>query len=182
MAEDTKKIEEQGSAGQGAIMGRPSLFTQELADKICEELAMGYSLRTVCKADEMPSVATVFNWFRTHEDFLEQYTRAKQEAADAMAEDILDIADDASNDWMIRHGKDEDEAYQLNGEHLQRSRLRIDTRKFLMAKMKPKRYGEKLDLTTGGDKLNRNTSDAELDAILSRAGAATDQAGQNPKA
>jgi hypothetical protein len=102
----------------------------------------------------MPSVATVFNWLRTHKEFLEQYTRAKEESADAMAEDILDIADDATNDYMMRTGKDGKESYQLNGEHIQRSRLRVESRKWLMAKMKPKKYGDKIDVTSDGEKIN----------------------------
>jgi hypothetical protein len=67
---------------------------------MCEQLAIGKSLRTVCKADDMPSVATVFAWMREHSDFLDQYTRAKTESADALIEEIMDIADDSSNDWM----------------------------------------------------------------------------------
>lgn len=136
-----------------AKTGRPTKYTQRLADEICAELALGKSLRTVCKPDAMPSVKTIFNWFRIYPDFLQQYTRAKQESADAMADEILDIADDGSNDWMAITRKDESEAWQLNGEHVQRSRLRIDTRKFLMAKMKPKVYGEKLDITSDGEKM-----------------------------
>lgn len=134
----------------GNPRGRPSEYNQELADRICAELAQGYSLRTVCAADDMPSVKTIFNWFRTYPDFLQQYTRAKEESADAMADEVIDIADDGSNDWMVKHGKDDQEYWQLNGEHVQRSRLRIETRKWLMAKMKPKKYGEKLDMTSDG--------------------------------
>ena len=125
--------------------GRPSEFTQEKADIICARLAMGESLRSVCKSDDMPSAQTIFNWMRSYPQFLEQYARAKEESADAMAEEILDIADDGSNDWMEQLDKDgECIGYKLNGEHVQRSRLRVDTRKFLMAKMKPKKYGEKV--------------------------------------
>jgi hypothetical protein len=130
--------------------GRPSTFTQELADVICSELAMGYSLRTVCKPDTMPAVATIFNWFRTHPEFLEQYTRAKEESADAMADDILDIADDGTNDWTTRTDKQGNEFEVVNNDVIQRSRLRVETRKWLMAKMKPKRYGDKLDVESGG--------------------------------
>jgi hypothetical protein len=54
----------------------------------------------------MPCVATIFNWLRIHPAFLEQYTRAKEEQADALAEDMLDIADDGTNDWMKRRSKD----------------------------------------------------------------------------
>jgi hypothetical protein len=96
----------------------------------------------------MPSIASIFNWFRSQPGFLEQYEKAKQESTDAMAEDILDIADDGTNDYM----ENEDGKTQYNGDSVQRARLRVDTRKWLMAKMKPKKYGEKLELS--GDKEN----------------------------
>lgn len=132
--------------------GRPSDYTQELADKICEELAQGKSMRTVCHSDEMPAMSTVFKWLREKEGFSEQYVKAKQEATDAMAEDILDIADDGSNDLMtIQKGK---QSYEVeNKEVTNRSRLRVDTRKWLMSKMKPKKYGDRIDMTTNGKDL-----------------------------
>ncbi len=130
--------------------GRPTTYTQELADSICERLAQGESLRTVCKDDEMPCVASVFNWMRTHPEFLEQYTRAKQESADAMAEELLDISDNGVNDWMEKHYWEET-VWVTNWEALQRSRLRVDTRKWLMSKMKPKKYGDKLELSGDND-------------------------------
>ena len=138
-------------------VGRPSVFSQDIANRICEELAIGYSLRSVCKADDMPSIATVFNWFRTNKEFLEQYARAKQESADAMAEDILDIADESTNDWKTLEYADGREYDVVNNEAVQRSRLRVDTRKWLMAKMKPKKYGEKLDVVSDGEKIQGNS-------------------------
>lgn len=135
----------------GNQKGRPEKYSPELASRICAELAQGASLRTVCKPEDMPCVATIFNWFRKYPDFLEQYARAKEESADAMAEEILDIADNGTNDWMEKTDKEGNAiGWQFNGEHVQRSRLRIDTRKFLMAKMKPKRYGDKVDVNVGG--------------------------------
>lgn len=134
----------------GKKLGRPSDYTQELADKICAQLAMGKSLRSVCTGEGMPSMVTIFNWFRVYPDFLNQYTRAKEESADWMADEILDIADDGTNDWMTITMPGGYEKEVPNNEVLQRSKLRVDTRKFLMAKMKPKKYGEKLDLTTDG--------------------------------
>lgn len=137
-------------------VGRPSLYTQELADKICEELALGQSMRTVCAMDDMPSMATVFNWLRTKPEFLEQYARAKEESTDAMAEEVLDIADNGVNDWMEKtYG--ETTSWVTNGEALQRSRLRVDTRKWLMSKMKPKKYGEKMDVTSDGKAIKGNS-------------------------
>lgn len=133
-------------------VGRPSEYTVETADKICDLLSEGHSLRSVCANEGMPDKVTVFRWIRTYEEFRNQYARAKEESADAMAEDTLDIADDGTNDYMtITKGDREYEV--VNGEAIQRSRLRVDTRKWLMAKMKPKKYGDKLDMTTNGKDL-----------------------------
>lgn len=134
-------------------VGRPSDYTQELADKICSQLSMGKSLRSVCKEEGMPSAQTIFNWFRTNKEFLEQYARAKQESADAMAEEILDISDDGTNDWVTITMPGGYEKEVENREVVNRSKLRVDTRKWLMAKMKPKVYGDKLDVTSDGKAL-----------------------------
>lgn len=131
-------------------VGRPTKYTQILADKICERLAMGESMRTVCKEEDIPSMQTVFSWLRTNDKFLEQYARAKQESADAMAEEILDIADDGTNDYTTIEFDNGYEKEVINHEVLARSRLRVDTRKWLMSKMKPKKYGDKVDVTTNG--------------------------------
>jgi hypothetical protein len=133
-------------------IGRPEIWNQELADKVCEKIAQGYSMRTVCAPNDMPSISTLFKWIREKPEFSQQYARATEERTEAMAEDILDIADDGSNDLMtIQKG---DNSYEIeNKEVTNRSRLRVDTRKWLMAKMKPKKYGEKLDLTSDGKAL-----------------------------
>lgn len=132
-------------------VGRPSDYSPELASRICEQLSGGISLRTVCKADDMPCAATVFNWLRAKPEFVEQYTRAKEESADALVEEMLDISDEASNDWMEVHD-DDNVGYRLNGEAINRSRLRVDTRKWIASKLKPKKYGEKVQTElTGAD-------------------------------
>lgn len=129
--------------------GRPCEYTQEIADEICAQLAEGKSLRTVCKAESMPSVTTVFAWMRKFPQFLKQYEISKAESADYLAEDTLDIADDGSNDWMATNDP-ENPGYRANGEHIARSRLRVDTRKWIASKLKPKKYGEKLDIAHSG--------------------------------
>jgi hypothetical protein len=130
--------------------GRPSDYSQGLADTICEMLADGKSLRSVCALDGMPTARTVFNWFRTYPEFLQQYTRAKQESADAMAEDILEISDGAIA--VIKAG-----AEKKSGAIAQAVRLQVDTRRWLMSKMKPKKYGDTLDVTSGGEQIKGNT-------------------------
>jgi len=124
-------------------VGRPSDFSQELADRICSELAIGKSLRSVCKSDDTPEISTIFRWLREKEEFSKQYAKAKEESADALLEETMDIADDGSNDWMETNDPD-NPGYRINGESIQRSRLRVDTRKWAMSKLKPKKYGEKL--------------------------------------
>lgn len=109
------------------MSGRPSSFTQEIADEICARLSDGQSMRSICREESMPCMTTVFKWLRENEGFAQQYARAKDETADAMSEDILDIADDVTEDPQSR-------------------RVRIDARKWIASKLKPKKYGDKLDL------------------------------------
>lgn len=131
-------------------MGRPTDYTPELCDRICAELAAGLSLRTVCASEDMPSAVSVFAWIRKYPDFLKQYEAAKAESADALVEEMIDIADDGRNDWMEVHDREgECVGYRINGEHVQRSRLRVDTRKWAASKLKPKKYGDKVDVNHG---------------------------------
>lgn len=130
-------------------MGRPSDFTQETVEIICHRLALGESLRTICKDDDMPASSTVFLWLANHQEFSEQYARARDAQADHYAQEIIDISDDGTNDWMERQSEAEKGAgvntgWVLNGEHVQRSRLRIDARKWYAGKLAPKKYGEKI--------------------------------------
>jgi len=135
------------------MQGRPDSYTDEIGNKICTEIATSSkSLRTICMGENLPCVATVLNWLSKHPTFLAQYTRAKEEQADYLIEEMLDIADDGSNDFMtVVKG---DITYtQENKELTNRSRLRVDTRKWIASKLKPKKYGDKLDLTTNGEKI-----------------------------
>ena len=125
-------------------MGRPSDYTEELGDSICSELADGKSMRTVCEPNSMPDKSTVFRWIRTIEEFRDQYTRAKEESADALTDEMLDIADDTELDYT----KTDDQGVKLNAENIQRSRLKIETRKWLASKLKPKKYGDKQFIET----------------------------------
>src|SRR5271170_7495920 len=117
-------------------IGRPSLFTTELGDEICNRIADGESLRAICDEADMPDKATVFRWLSAegNKDFRNQYIRAREAQADSLVDDILSIADDARNDWMKRNGENAT-GYQENGEVLRRSALRIDARKWLAGKM-----------------------------------------------
>lgn len=135
-------------------IGRPTLFTQELADLICERVATTtLGLARMCETyNELPDKSTINLWRYKYPQFSAQYAQAKLNQADLLAEEMLDIADDGTNDWMQSFGEEGEIAYKLNGEHVQRSRLRIDTRKFLAAKLLPKQYGDKADEKKADDK------------------------------
>lgn len=125
------------------MTGRPSSFTQEIADQICERLADGESLRSICGEDGMPAKSTVFKWLNEQKAFSDQYARARETQADSLFDEILSIADDGSNDWMLKKFG-EDERWVENGEALRRSQLRVDARKWMAGKLRPKKYGEKV--------------------------------------
>lgn len=124
-------------------MGRPSSFSQEIADTICERLADGESLRSICQDDGMPNKATVFRWLASKElsNFRDQYALAREAQADTFVDEMVDIADDGSNDWMERKRRDGSLETVFNREHVDRSKLRADVRKWVAVKLLPKKYG-----------------------------------------
>ncbi len=124
--------------------GRPSLYTEALAAGICRRLAEGETLRSVCRDKAMPDKATILRWLadKKKADFRAQYAHAREMQADALFDEALVIADDASDDWA----EDKDGKKTLDHENIQRSRLRVDTRKWAAGKLAPKKYGDKLDI------------------------------------
>jgi hypothetical protein len=124
--------------------GRPSSFTQDKADLICDLLARGKSLRHICSLEQMPDQTTVMRWLATNDTFRQQYARARELQAEFYADEIVVIADDASNDVSGELGLP-------NGVAVQRARLQIDTRKWIASKLLPKKYGDKVEMEhTGG--------------------------------
>jgi len=152
-----------------AKTGRPSKFSQKIADEICLRMADGESLNQILKGDGMPSRSMVMRWLRQDEMFRDNYTRAREDLLEHWSDHIVDIADDGSNDFMDRTDKDGEVIGELvNHEHITRSRLRVDTRKWLMSKLAPKKYGDQVAVTgAGGGPLTIEIvrfSDGEKDA------------------
>lgn len=139
-------------AGKPVGRGRPTDYTDDLAAEFCSRIADGRSMRTVCRADDMPERTTIFRWIAKYPIFCDQYTRACADRAEAFAEDIIDIADDGTNDYMEIKDADGNGtgAYRLNGEAIQRSKLRMEARQWYNGKVKPKKYGNQIDITSGG--------------------------------
>lgn len=131
---------------------------------ILERLVGGESVRTICADEGMPAASTVFLWLQADAAFSEQYARAREAQADALFDEILDIADDGSNDWMERKNADgQNIGWQENGEALRRSTLRVDARKWMAARLQPKKYGDKVTQEhTGGVAVILTSDDANL--------------------
>lgn len=122
-------------------------YTPELAAKICERLAAGDSLRRICRDIGIDESTPRWWVVEDREGFAAQYRKARDMGMECMLDELLDIADDKSKDTYI----DEDGNERCNKEWLNRSRLRVDTRKWYMSKVAPKRYGDKLETTLKGD-------------------------------
>jgi hypothetical protein len=124
--------------------GRPTKYSEKVVLKLCKEIATSSkSLRTICELDEMPSVQTILTWLRDNPEFLARYTQAKEMQADFMIEEMIEIADDGTNDFMtITKGS---QTYNIEDKEVtNRSRLRVDTRKWIASKLKPKKYADRL--------------------------------------
>lgn len=132
-------------------VGRPSIYTDELANEICNRIADGESLSAICRNDDMPSRETVYAWIRENSQFSDRYARARELQADYFVDEIIEIADNANAKSSVE---------------VQKAKLRIDTRKWAAEKLNSKAYGAKVEV-------KRNLSDLtdeELAAEMARYG------------
>lgn len=111
--------------------GRPSDYTEELAAAICERLTNGESLSAICREEDMPAISSIYLWMNKRPEFSEMYARAKEDQADTLADQILDIADT------------EDDP--------NRARVRVDARKWVAAKLKPRKYSDRQQVDHSGE-------------------------------
>jgi len=133
------------------VAGRPTEYTKELAAEICAEFSTNprASMKSVSEKFDF-AASTIFKWLADNDSFSEMYARAKQEQSELLVDEMLSIADDGKLDTETRIAKDGTEYEATKSDVIQRSRLMIDTRKWIAAKLKPKKYGDKLDLTSDG--------------------------------
>lgn len=150
-------------------MGRPTIFNKHIADVICTRIAEGQSLREIVKTEGMPDRTTVYDWLIRDENFAHQYTRAREEQAETLADEIIAIADeqpeivaviDKKTGALIEH--------KLDGAYLQWQKNRIDARKWTAMKLKPKKYGDRLQVAGSADEPHKVQVEAVglFDAIM----------------
>jgi hypothetical protein len=111
--------------------------------KVLAGLADGIPLAELCRGEGMPDRVTVYRWKAEDADLAQRIACAREAGFDAIADECFDIADDGSNDYHERKRQDGSSEEVFNSEHVQRSKLRIDTRLKLLAKWDPKRYGDR---------------------------------------
>lgn len=152
--------------------GRPTKYSIELVTEICGRIAEGESVRKICKDEDMPHRDTINEWLKDgrYKAFTDQYVRAKTDYADSMFEEILGIADDGTNDFMERTREGGGVHIVCDHEHIQRSKQRIEARKWVLGKLMPKKYGDKItqDVTVNAGTAIDAASDvtkAALEAI-----------------
>lgn len=115
-----------------------------LVDELCNRVGEGETVRAICREEHMPSPQVIYRWMAKDPSFKERFAHARELGEEVIAQECLDIADNATNDWMEKLNKDgQSIGWQLNGEHVQRSKLRIETRLKLLAKWNPKKWGDK---------------------------------------
>lgn len=135
--------------------GRPTIYSAELAERICERLMLGESVNSICRDEDMPNKVTICRWLAAGInkksvdliEFCNRYEEARTIQAEMMADEIIDIADDGTNDYVERATKNGDVIVVCDHEHVNRSKLRIESRKWTAEKLLPKKYGafQKID-------------------------------------
>ena len=158
------------------VANRKSDFTKEKGDKICEMISAGETLRSVLKsADNMPDQTTVWQWREDNALFRLAYARARVEQTRSWADEMRELSVDATRDYKEVDDKNGNTKTVYDRDHVDRVRLRIDTLKWLMAKINAVEFGDKQDGRTepmkdinGGDLLGQIASImSDLGASLS---------------
>ncbi len=140
--------------GEVSVGGRPTIYSEDLADLICERLACGESMRAISRDEALPAMTTLFRWLRTIPEFKQQYAQAKEESAHALFEDMMYIADYETGqpvmvDGLVLLNEDKKPVLTVDAASIGHAKLRIDTRKWHASKLMPKKYGDKPDEGNG---------------------------------
>lgn len=121
------------------------MYNQETADAVCKLLIDGKSLRAACRELDL-APPTILLWTKSNKEFAEQYARAREIGYHLLADEIIEISDEADVEVVTQNGKEE---LDLSATAISRNRLRVDSRKWMLSKMLPKIYGEKLGIDHG---------------------------------
>lgn len=147
--------------GRGRPPSTTMPFSQAIAVEICRRLAGGESLRSICSDDGFPVEHTVAKWSRLDPDFSAAYAHARELQAEHFADEIVDIADDGRNDFMRRATERGEEFVAVDREHLDRSKIRIATRQWVIERILSKKYGTQPQVVVNNQQVNVSADPVE---------------------
>lgn len=130
----------------------------KIFNEICDKIQTGRSLRSVIKDKGMPDVSTFYVWLKEDQEKSKHYAYSTEMRAETIFEDILSIADENENDTILN----ENGVEVTNHDVINRARLRIDARKWMLSKMIPRKYGDKIDVTTKDESINKPVDTNEV--------------------
>lgn len=148
---ERKAMRDAAMAARDLVVAHTYLpYDAKVAMHICDLIIEGHTMRSIETQPGMPTAKTIMRWLAAHEDFLAAYQRAKEIQTESMEEEIVEISDDSSKDVIEKIGKDGKPYTVIDHEVVNRSRLRVDTRKWIMSKRAPKRFGDNQNVEFGG--------------------------------
>lgn len=148
---------------------RPTQYSFELSEVICERMTAGQTTAEVTRDATMPTWGVLARWRRDHEDFNRRYTIARQSCCELWADEIIEISDDATNDYVTRLDAKGHVRIVFDREHFERSRLRADNRKWVVSKLLRHVYGDKSEVelrTPDGLNVKVEERNSLIDAIV----------------
>ena len=125
-------------------VGAPTTYNQHIATVICIRIAEGESLRQILRAEGMPVQSAVYEWLLRHPEFAERYTRAREEQADTLADEIIAIADESPETVEVRDKEGNVLDIKIDSGYVNYQKQRIEARKWTAMKLKPKKYGDRM--------------------------------------
>ena len=143
---------------------KPTPYDETAALDVCVELMSGRTLRSICEDEAAPSRRAVYTWLAVVPAFRDAYARAREAQMQGWADDIIEIADDTSQDYVDREKADGSIEKELNAEAVQRSKIRIDARKWLMSKLAPRTFADKVEVEVSTTVKIEALTDEELEA------------------
>lgn len=140
------------------MRSNPIRYSDKVVNKINKRLQGGESVAEICRDKDMPDKSVFYDWLRKHDGLMDEYKLSKIIGIEALVDEMMEIANDTSNDFVMT-----DKGPRFNSEHVQRSRLRIDTIKWVATKLVPRLYGETKHIEISGDVGIKALTDEQLD-------------------
>ena len=148
----------------GKPTGRPTTYTEEIALEICTRITEGEPLTRICRDDHMPAVSSVYLWLLKNKTFSDLYTRAREDQSDTLADQIMDIGEEVP--MMVITDEDGKVTKRIDPAGVNRNRLRVDARKWVAAKLKPRKYGDRQVLAGDPDAPLEVKHSGTLDEVI----------------